>query len=110
MVIGIPHKPLGYDIKHGIAVADDGAELRIQSLLNDLRYDLSVHLMGLVIAYLSELLIGILYDGRPLVRPYRSYGLAHVRDKSGVVYDYAASLLFSEEGKAGEHIRRAPEI
>ena len=110
VLIGLPHQLLCNDIHNRKSVGDDGMKLPLQPVHNDFRQVLPVHLMGPVITYLGQRLVGILDNRRTLVRPHRCNPLAHIRNLPGVGNYHLMGLIRPQIGKFLQHLLCCPEI
>ena len=85
-------------------------KLTLQTVHYDFRQVLPIHLVGPVIAYLGQSLIGILDDRRTLVWPHRGNLITHVGNLPGVGDHHLVSLIRSQVGKFLQHLLCCPEI
>ena len=81
----------------------------LQTVYNDLRKVLAVHLMGAVVTDVSQRLIRLVDDRRTLIRPHRRDRFAHVRDHSRICDNDLITLVTSQILKLREHFFRCPQ-
>ena len=96
ILIRLPHQLLCNDVHNGISVSDNGIKLTVKALLHHRRKDVPVHLMCLVVADITQHLVGISNDRRTFIRTYRGNALTHIRDHVGVGYDDLLRLCRTE--------------
>ena len=71
-------------------------QLPLQTVHNDLRKILAVHLVGAVVTDVSQRLIRLVDDRRTLIRPHRRDRLAHVGDHSRICDNDLITLVTSQ--------------
>ena len=110
VVVGLPHQLLGDDIHHGEAVGNDRMELLFQTVYHHLRKLLPVNGVGPLIADVPEGLIGILDDGRTLIRPHRGDPLDHVGNLVRVAHHHLPGLVASQILEFRQHLLGGPKV
>ena len=110
ILVGLPNQLLCNNIHYGKSVGNNGIQLPLQTLRNHLRQFLSIHLMGAVVADISQHLVRIRNHRRTLIRPHRCDLLHPVRDHIGIVDYNLMSLGRSQIFEFLQHLFRSTKI
>ncbi len=98
------------DVHDGVAVADDGVQLAVESRLHLLGQRVAVDALCLVVAHIAQIVLAAVDVRRIVLARNRTDDVAHVRDHVGVLYYDLIRTVLAEIGELLQHFVRGLEV
>ena len=98
------------DVHDGVAVADDGVQLAVESRLHLLGQRVAVDALCLVVAHIAQIVLAAVDVWRVVLARNRTDDVAHVRDHVGVLYYDLIRTVLAEIGELLQHFVRGLEV